>query len=272
MGKDFSQSIFVVALSLLSELFVLAGWGMQICQFLFITRNWARDKKILSDNLSYFCSRGYPVQLLFFPEGTDLSEANRAKGHQFAEKNGLEKYDHVLHPRTTGFVHCLQELRRGATPPTVVNVSVGYVGNIPQNERDILAGRWPTEMHFHAETLADSDIPREDAGIAEWLRQVWRDKEKLLKRFYEDGHFQSPYLEQSGSNTTPCLRLSMIACLVFWLAFVVASLYVILAYHFMLWLVLGLTVFYVLVAVLGPGLDWLILQLHQMTYQAKLFK
>ena len=251
------------------DVYYLTGWGMQACQFIFITRNWAQDKKLLSDNLAYYCSRGYPVQLLFFPEGTDLSELNRRKSHKFAEQNGLQKYDYVLHPRTTGFVHCLQELRKGTQPLTILNMAVGYVGNIPQNESDILAGCWPKEIHFCAETVPNSDIPQEEGEIADWLKQRWQEKEEQLKRFYKDGQFNSSYLEEAGFTRT---RASMIACLAFWVIFIALSLYAIFSYHFMPWLMLALTLFYIAIAVLGPGLDWLILQLHQMTYQAKLFK
>ena len=147
------------------------GWGMQACLFIFISRNWSRDKKTLSDNLAYYSSRGYPLQLLFFPEGTNLSKHTQLKSHKFAAENGLQKYDFVLHPRTTGFVHCLRELRKGVTPPNIVNVTVGYVGSIPENESDIVAGRWPREIHFCAETVPHSQIPSGEDELADWLNQ-----------------------------------------------------------------------------------------------------
>lgn len=52
-----------------------------------------------------YCTRFIVFQFLLFPEGTDLTATNVAKSGQFAEKHGLPVYRHVLHPRTTGFVH-----------------------------------------------------------------------------------------------------------------------------------------------------------------------
>ncbi|CAI8052210.1 Lysocardiolipin acyltransferase 1 [Geodia barretti] len=241
------------------------GWGMQACLFIFISRNWSRDKKTLSDNLAYYSSRGYPLQLLFFPEGTNLSKHTQLKSHKFAAENGLQKYDFVLHPRTMGFVHCLREFRKGVTPPNIVNVTVGYVGSIPENESDIVAGRWPREIHFCADTVPHSQIPSGEEELADWLNQCWQNKEEALKQFYREKRFQRPYLDETGSTR---IKLALISVLVFWAIFLVLSLYVIASYP---WMMLGLSVFYFTVAVLGPGLDWVILQLHQMTYQAKLF-
>jgi lysocardiolipin and lysophospholipid acyltransferase len=241
------------------------GWGMQACLFIFISRNWSRDKKMLSDNLAYYSSRGYPLQLLFFPEGTNLSQHTRLKSHKFAAENGLQKYDFVLHPRTMGFVHCLRELRKGVTPPNIVNVTVGYVGSIPENESDIVAGRWPREIHFCADTVPHSQIPSGEVELAEWLNQCWQNKEEALEQFYREKRFQRPYLDETGLTR---IKLALISVLVFWAIFLVLSFYVIASYP---WMMLGLSVFYFTVAVLGPGLDWVILKLHQMTYQAKLF-
>lgn len=245
------------------------GWGMQACNFIFLARKWAKDEKILDDSLTYFTSRGYPLQLLFFPEGTDLSESNREKSHQFSEKNGLPKFDYVLHPRTKGFAHCLRELRKGPSPPSVVNVSVAYVGRIPQNESDILAGHWPREIHFCAETVPPSDVPLENGAVDDWLKERWQEKEEALKRFYADRKFSAPYLEESSCQL---VYWKMIGSLVFWVSFLSAAFYCLFCCSLLWWWLLITAFFYLAIGQFGPGLDWVILYLHQMTYQAKLFK
>lgn len=37
----------------------------------------------------------------------------KARSNEFAEKNGLQKYEYVLHPRTTGFTFIVERLRDG---------------------------------------------------------------------------------------------------------------------------------------------------------------
>lgn len=55
------------------------GWAMQVACFVFIQRRWEDDKKHLQNMLDYFCDIREPLQLLLFPEGTDLTgEKSRA--------------------------------------------------------------------------------------------------------------------------------------------------------------------------------------------------
>ncbi|XP_057596967.1 lysocardiolipin acyltransferase 1 isoform X3 [Hippopotamus amphibius kiboko] len=87
------------------------GWAMQAAAYIFIHRKWKDDKCHFEDMIDYFCDIHEPLQLLIFPEGTDLTENSTARSNEFAEKNGLQKYEYVLHPRTTGFTFVVDRLR-----------------------------------------------------------------------------------------------------------------------------------------------------------------
>lgn len=52
---------------------VCAGWAMQVASFIFIHRRWEEDRSHMSNMLHYFCHIKEPLQLLLFPEGTDLT-------------------------------------------------------------------------------------------------------------------------------------------------------------------------------------------------------
>lgn len=41
------------------------------------------------------------------------SANTKGRSNEFAEKNGLQKYEYVLHPRTTGFTFVVERLREG---------------------------------------------------------------------------------------------------------------------------------------------------------------
>ncbi|XP_064350705.1 lysocardiolipin acyltransferase 1 isoform X3 [Camelus dromedarius] len=87
------------------------GWAMQAAAYIFIHRKWKDDRSHFEDMIDYFCDIHEPLQLLIFPEGTDLTESTTARSNDFAEKNGLQKYEYVLHPRTTGFTFVVDRLR-----------------------------------------------------------------------------------------------------------------------------------------------------------------
>ena len=45
---------------------------------------------------------------MLFPEGTNLSPRSRARSDEFARKSNRAPATHLLHPRTTGFVHLVK--------------------------------------------------------------------------------------------------------------------------------------------------------------------
>ena len=67
-------------------------------------------------------------QILLFPEGTDLTKHTKQRSDQYAEKNNLPKYDFVLHPRTTGFTHIVQEMKNGNCMP----LSIVFITDLPE--------------------------------------------------------------------------------------------------------------------------------------------
>lgn len=69
------------------------------------------------DEKRYVTKERYPLpvsclQFLLFPEGIDYCARGLAKSKSFAEKNGFPMYEYVLHPRTTGFIHFVSEMRK----------------------------------------------------------------------------------------------------------------------------------------------------------------
>ena len=115
------------------------GWSMDLAMFIFLHRKWSDDEQNITDIINFYHDSSIPVQLLLFPEGTDLSDKNKQKDRAFAEKNGLHVNEYVLHPRTTGFVHFVKVLKEKGEFD-IYDISVGYVGSITQGEKELLNG------------------------------------------------------------------------------------------------------------------------------------
>ena len=191
---------------------IFVGWAMQILLYLFLSRNWASDEGYLRHMLCYLVDCKYPLQLVVFPEGTDLSDNNRKKSHAFAAKSGLKKYEYVMHPRTKGFVACMESLR-GGNLKVVTDIDIAYKGPMPQNERDILFGNWPTEIHIRVQNHLASNLPADVEQLEEWLKETWQRKEERLEYFYNNGKFQDRNQETVRPLTT---TLQMVGWLIFW--------------------------------------------------------
>lgn len=208
------------------------GWATQILLFVFLSRNWATDKGYLHHLLAYLVDCKYPYQLLIFPEGTDLSDSNKKKSHDFAAKNELRKYEYVMHPRTKGFVACMESLRSGDLK-VVTDIDVAYKGPMPQNEKDILQGNWPTEIHFRVENHLASSLPADSDQLVEWLKKKWQDKEERLEYFYSHEQFQDRDQETERPLTT---TLQMAGILIFWTAcHIIVAFLVSISYWFLIY-------------------------------------
>ena len=229
---------------------------MQAGQFIFLSRRWEADEAKLKKSLAYFAHLDYPIQLLIFPEGTDLSLSNKEKSHRFAEKNGLPRYDYVLHPRSKGFVSTMVGLASGQSQPSILDISVGYLGSMPQNERDIAAGRLPTEIHFHGEWVPSKTLPWLPEELAAWLQQRWKRKENILRQFYAVGHFEGPYASEAKWKVWP-MALGVVLA---WTLYCTGALYLLYSSALLCYGFVAFNALLFALCHLGTGLDGLVLR------------
>lgn len=187
--------LFVVLKESLRRIPVI-GWGMQFCQFIFMKRNWERDKPNMAKHLQKLNKSASPMWLLLFPEGTNLAPCTRKKSQKWAVKNGIPDMEHQLLPRSTGLRFCLQELRR--TVDYLYDCTIGYEG-VPRGQyaQDIftlkasyLEGRPPKSVSMYWRRFKISSVPIDDQSAFDlWLRAHWTAKDKLLEGFVRTGRF-----------------------------------------------------------------------------------
>ncbi|XP_078604244.1 lysocardiolipin acyltransferase 1-like isoform X2 [Branchiostoma floridae x Branchiostoma japonicum] len=186
-----------------------AGWGLETACFLFITRRWEEDEKIMKKILDYLSSIGHRTQLLLFPEGTDFTERTRQRSDAYAEKNDLPKYDYVLHPRTKGFVYIAEKLIKEHNLDAIHDITVGYPDGKTQTEADLLAGRFPEEVHFHVRRHPLNTLPTTSGQLEQWCTTLWAQKELQLKDFYQKKRFPDTNVLEGGKPGDPLQELRM---------------------------------------------------------------
>ena len=128
-------SIYIILKESLKYIPVI-GPAMSLYGFIFMARNWAKDKIRLQYRLQKLKSahagplsgsKGLdPMWLLIFPEGTNLSANTRKRSAAWAKKQDMKDFEHVLLPRSTGLLYVLQEL--GGTVDWVYDCTIAYEG------------------------------------------------------------------------------------------------------------------------------------------------
>uniref|UniRef100_A0A4W5PPZ2 Lysocardiolipin acyltransferase 1 n=1 Tax=Hucho hucho TaxID=62062 RepID=A0A4W5PPZ2_9TELE len=147
-----------------------SAWVTQC--FIFIKRQWEEDHSHMENMLEYFCDIREPLQLLLFPEGTDLTVMT-------AENNDLPKLEYVLQHHTTGFTFIVDSLRKGKNLDAVHDITVAYPKNIPQTPPDpgvpledplprvLLRGLHPPLPTCRTEHWAEREVRLSDLYAAE---------------------------------------------------------------------------------------------------------
>ncbi|XP_047600924.1 lysocardiolipin acyltransferase 1 isoform X1 [Lutra lutra] len=233
------------------------GWAMQAAAYIFIHRKWKDDQSHFEDIIDYFCDIREPLQLLLFPEGTDFTENSKARSNEFAEKNGLPKYEYVLHPRTTGFTFVVERLREGKNLDAVHDITVAYPHNIPQTEKHLVLGDFPKEIHFHVHRYPVDALPMSREDLQLWCHRRWEEKEERLRAFYQG---QKNFQFTGQTVIPPCkseLRVLVLKLLsiLYWTLFSPAMCILIYLYSPVRWYFIITMVLFVLLERIFGGLE-----------------
>ena len=154
----------------------------------------------------------------------------------------------------------MQGLSKGRSLPSILDLSVGYLGPMPQNERDIIAGRLPTEIHFHGRWITAGAVPQGQAELEAWLQHSWQKKEQQLKQFYRLGHFEGPYRMAAGLKEW---QAWLVLLLLFWAFYFPCLFYLLYLSPPLCFVFVALNALLFVVCNISSGLDQLVLSLHR---------
>ena len=168
------------------------GWGMLFLDCLFVKRNWLSDKDSILNTFAVIKEFRVPIWLVSFLEGTRFTPVKLEKSRRFAEKSQLWKPNHVLLPRTKGFVATIQGLRSHVN--AIYDLTIGYPDGIP-NLVQLILGFVPA-LHIHVTRTDIKDIPEEPQAISAWILDQFKKKDQLMEYFHENGIFNAPEIKE----------------------------------------------------------------------------
>lgn len=153
------------------------GGGLVFMEMLLVSRNWERDAERVRRVFARQVQRkGQPFWLVIFPEGTRFTPAKLAQTKKYARQTGMDEPQHVLLPRPRGFAEAVCALR--GVVPAVYDLTFRYPPGLA-TLWDALCGRL-TRIEVHVRRFPIETLPDDRRALADWLRQVWREKERWL--------------------------------------------------------------------------------------------
>jgi len=161
------------------------GWGMVFLECLFVKRDWATDAKAIARTFERILRDDVPLWLMLFPEGTRITPEKLSQADAFADKAGLQRTEHVLLPRTSGFMASIRGLRDHID--AVYDVTIGYERGVPSLWQ-FIKGYSPV-AHMHIRRVPVAELPESSEALSDWLHDCFQQKDRRLAAFYRDGFF-----------------------------------------------------------------------------------
>ena len=162
------------------------GWGLSFLDSVFLERDWTTDRDRIRSTFRNLVDNRVPVWLMTFPEGTRVTAAKLETSRVYQRGKGLPPLRHLLLPRTKGFVASVKGLRGHID--AVYDVTIGYEDGVP-NLWQYTRGTVRV-AHLHVRRHPVGDLPDTDAGLIDWIRARFQDKDAALAYFYALGSFE----------------------------------------------------------------------------------
>ncbi|KAI1341484.1 1-acyl-sn-glycerol-3-phosphate acyltransferase [Xylariaceae sp. FL0016] len=166
------------------------GWGLWAMGMPMVSRKWMRDQRELQRVFSGVVDKKWPMWLISFSEATRYTPKKYEESKVWCEQNGRPQPQHLLYPRTKGFVTTVQHLRKAPHVKAVYDFTIAY-----QHKDKFLEApnMWETlklpnisthygyQFHILARRFPLEELPQTNDELAKWLEQRWVEKGEWLE-------------------------------------------------------------------------------------------
>lgn len=172
------------------------GWGWSLCDMIFLSRDWKKDRENLSKSMDILLT--YPRSLILsFFEGTRFTPTKYEASIKFAqEKNLPVRLRYHLVPRTRGFNCMIQRIKEGMKrDPSLrfglynMQVALDNDDNSRASLTAVLGGT-KSCVHIYVDRLSIDEISVESEDeTSNYLFKVYEQKDELFEYFKKHGRF-----------------------------------------------------------------------------------
>lgn len=235
-----ADNFYIIMKDSLKKIPIL-GYGMENYNFIFLSRKWENDQKIMTEQLNKINETNLNKDikedlkknwLLIFPEGTNMSDNRKEISDNFIKKNNYKLLNQVLLPRVRGLYLSICTLSK--TSNFLYDFTIGYSGHKNYEfAQDIftlnniyLFGKGPKEVHMHIrsfdikkipgiisidnESISEDELNKKMNLFQDWLFERWQEKDQLLIDFYKNSKFIDNKINKIKNKYESELKLNSI--------------------------------------------------------------
>lgn len=185
----------------------IVGWSFWFNQMLFLNRDWATDKKSIGKGVDAIIDTPEDIHfnITILSEGTRFTEEKHAASMEVAKQKGLPLLKHHLLPRTKGFVLFVQQVAGRIEWLYDITICINKVNGTEKPTLKHIKDGVPVNFEIYLRRIPMSSIPvKDDKECADWLHQLYREKDEIFDRFEKNGTFgehgdiKKHYLKKNG--------------------------------------------------------------------------
>nr|XP_003705225.1 PREDICTED: 1-acyl-sn-glycerol-3-phosphate acyltransferase gamma-like isoform X1 [Megachile rotundata]XP_012145117.1 PREDICTED: 1-acyl-sn-glycerol-3-phosphate acyltransferase gamma-like isoform X1 [Megachile rotundata]XP_012145119.1 PREDICTED: 1-acyl-sn-glycerol-3-phosphate acyltransferase gamma-like isoform X1 [Megachile rotundata] len=164
----------------------IIGWTWKFAEFIFLERNWTKDKEIIGTQIKELCEYPDNIWLLLYPEGTRFTEKKLEASQKFAQEQGLPVLKYHLTPRIKGFLASISNMRDKNI--AIYDIEAYFTPNdqVKPTITNLLLGK-QVEVHVYMRRIPLEEIPEDDKGAGEWLYKLFERKDRMAESFFQTG-------------------------------------------------------------------------------------
>jgi 1-acyl-sn-glycerol-3-phosphate acyltransferase len=177
--KDNICKLTIVLKNSLRYIFFSLGWACWLNDFIFVKRNYAKDKKYILEKMKKLKDKN----ILIFPEGTIYCDSTYLKNKNYCEKNNIKCLDYLLNPKFKGIELIKQYTKNKIYDMTIIYDKMPYLNRTVSQytianilKYDLL----PKNVYIHINKFDNIEITDEK------LKDIFIEKDKHIKNFNEN--------------------------------------------------------------------------------------
>ncbi|XP_075232638.1 1-acyl-sn-glycerol-3-phosphate acyltransferase gamma-like [Lycorma delicatula] len=161
------------------------GYAWKFAESVFLERSWDKDKEAIGIQVRELVQYPDPIWLLLFAEGTRFTKEKHEASLMFAREKGLPELRQHLTPRTKGFTCSIPHLRENVHG--VYNVQLAFREKKVEPTVTAMLHGTPFEAHMFIERIDIKEVPDDEEGAAQWLRELYNKKDRMMESFLKTG-------------------------------------------------------------------------------------
>lgn len=165
----------------------IIGWVYYFTDFIFLSRSFEKDKDIILQQVKGLTTYQYPLWLGLFPEGTRITPAKHKLALDFLAERNMKPLKHHLVPRTKGFTTMMPLLRENFAAIYDIELIFGETSATPSLKSMIMGKHF--DAHVYVKRIPMSEVPDNEEGQEQFLRDLFYKKDRLLDSFKQTGDF-----------------------------------------------------------------------------------